>query len=256
MIRRVPIAVRLALAFAALALVTACLPLQAQVRSGTSIVAQGTAPLAVRVPPSPTTVNVVVHGDSITKDQGRFNYSVVLASTITSGQGAVVALTARGINGISYDYRWPSEPYNATLITDATGQIDPLQTAGIPNWLIVFAGTNGMNASLGNHSAATEYANFKTYIAARIAAGWTSNRIVVVTMLPRVGFTDATRQAFNASLVGDDGGYGYRLARVDQNSTIGDAADAADTNYYYDGTHPTVAGQAIIADVIYHAMFG
>lgn len=211
--------------------------------------------LRQRVAPVAPTFNLVAHGDSITRDQGRFNYVFGVRDAIVSGQGAVVSVTQRGINGISYNYRWPSEPYTETMITDAPISVDPARRSDIPSWLIVFAGTNGMNASLGNHSAATEYANFKTYIAARIAAGWTANRIVVVTMLPRTGFTDATRQTFNTSLAGDDGGYGYRLARVDQNTTIGDAGDDTNTTYYYDGTHPTEAGHAIIASVIYGAMF-
>lgn len=198
---------------------------------------------------------IATHGDSITRDQDQNNYVFALKTLIVSSRSQYPRLVPRGINGISYNYRWSSEPYTETMITDAPISVDPLRTSIVTSWLIVFAGTNGMNGSLGNHSAATEYTNFKTYIAARISAGWSANKIVVVTMLPRTGFTDATRQTFNASLVGDDGSYGYRLARVDQNANIGAAGADTNTTYFYDGTHPTPAGHAIIGQVIYNAMF-
>lgn len=199
-------------------------------------------------------LHIATHGDSLTSDLGVSNYSVVLKALVLSGQSLNAKLTQRGINGISYNYRWPSEPYTATLTEDAVSVIDATKVgAGVANWLVVFAGTNGM--ALNSNTAATEYANFKTYIAARIAAGWVGNKIVVCTMLPRTGFTDATRQTFNTSLVGDDGAYGYRLARLDQNANIGDAGDDTNTTYFYDGTHLTAAGHSIVAGIIYGAMF-
>lgn len=221
-------------------------------RSGVGLTTSGGA-AEVRVQPPADNLLVATHGDSMTRDQGRFNYLFVLQASILSGQSLRAATAQRGINGISYNYRWTGEPYTETMATDAPLVVDPARRTDIPSWLVVFAGTNGM--AIGLHSAATEYADFKTYIAARIVAGWSANRIVVATMLPRGGFTDATRQTFNASLVGDDGGYGYRLARLDQNASIGDAGDSADATYFYDTVHPTIAGHSVIAGIIYSAMF-
>lgn len=208
--------------------------------------------IALRVP-VPADLHIASHGDSITRDSGLTNYIYQLKVLIHTEQAEHAQITQRGINGISYNYRWPSEPIDETMITDAPDSIDANIVGGMDNWLIVFAGTNGM--AIGGHSAATEYGHFKTYVAARIAAGWSADNIVVVTMLPRTGFTDSIRQTFNASLVGDDGAYGYRLARTDLNANIGDAGDEANATYFYDGTHLTTAGHAIVAQIIYDAMF-
>ncbi len=222
---------------------------------GGACLKNGSGTMRPNVQPVAADLVVASHGDSLSKDFGKDNYIFQLKALITSGQSLNARLAQRGINGISYNYRWPSEPYTATMLTDATAVVDPVRVSGINSWLIVFAGTNGMVASLGNHSAATEYADFKTYIAARISAGWSANKIIACTMLPRTGFTDSIRQTFITSMVGDDGGYGYRLARLDQNANIGAAGDDTNLTYFYDGTHPTAAGHAIIASTIYGAMF-
>ena len=198
-------------------------------------------------------LNIASHGDSISRDLGLSNYVYQLRSLILAETGDYASIAQRGINGISYNYRWPFEPQNVTMITDAPTSVDPTQADGIDDWLLVFAGTNGI--AINGNSAATEYADFKTYITARISAGWTADNIVVATMLPRTGVTDSIRQDFNTALVGDDGGYGYRLARLDLNANIGDAGDDANATYFYDGTHPTAAGHAIIAQIFYDAMF-
>lgn len=230
------------------------LPLDAQVflRSGVPLT-NSTGLLRPRITPQIPSIVLASHGDSISRDLERSNYLFVVWTNIVSGVGIAPRFAQRGINGISFDYRWPSEPYTATMIEDALLAVDNVQYSGATNWLVVFAGTNGI--ALGLHSAATEYANFKTYIAARIAAGWSADRIVAVTCLPRNGINNTIRDAFNASMAGDDGGYGYRLARVDLNTDIGENGDNLDTTYYYDGIHPTEAGHAIIASVIFASMY-
>lgn len=171
---------------------------------------------------------------------------------LTASRGQLASLTQRGINGISYNYRWPSEPLDVTMITDAPAFVDSSIRGGLNNYLVVFAGTNGLLPALGNHSAATEYADFQTYIAARLAAGWVADRIIVCTTLPRTGLSEVTRGTFNASLVSGASTYGYRVARLDLDASIGAAGQELDTTWFYDETHLTVAGQ-VKAGTIVHA---
>lgn len=219
-------------------------------RSGAMVNAGGI--IAPRVP-TVADLHIAAHGDSMTRDVGLSNYIYQLKTLVNTETGEHAQLTQRGINGISFNFKWEYEQIDETLLTDAPDTIDTAIEPSIDNWLIVWGGINGM--AIGLHSAATEYADFKTYIAARIAAGWDADKIIVVTLTPRSGFTDTTRQTFNASLVGDDGSYGYRLARTDLNANIGDAGDEANTTYFYDGIHLTAAGHAIVAQIIYDTMF-
>lgn len=193
------------------------------------------------------------HGDSITRDLGESNYIYGLRDLITENREDTARYYQRGFNGISYSYRWPSEPYDKTMIEDAPLHIDTKRLTGPQNWLIVFAGTNGI--AINNNSAATEYAAFKTYVAARIAAGWVADHIVAVTMLPRSGVTDSIRASFNSSMVGDDADHGYRVARTDLNANIGDAGDNSNATYFYDSIHLTAAGHDVVAQIIYDTMF-
>jgi hypothetical protein len=209
--------------------------------------------IAPRVPPTPADLRVSSHGDSMTRDSGRFNYLYQLRSLILSGQSLNAKVTQRGINGISFDYAWEGEPYEAILIEDAIVSVDLWQNPSIPDWLIVWAGSNGM--ALGLHSAATEYANFKTYVAARISAGREADKIVVLPMLPRSGFPYGTVQAYNSLLVGDDEELGYRLAPIHEDPYIGAEGAEADPEFYYDGTHIIHAGHAIVGGILYDTMF-
>lgn len=197
------------------------------------------------------TYNVVGHGDSMSLTSACQRTYLPRVVALMAAAGKIASWRRCGINGASWAYAWPSAGYPLTLAQDALVRADPAKGRGV-NWLLVMAGTNGI--ILGGHSAATEYADFQIYIAARIAAGWPVANIVVCTMLPRTGDVDATRLAYNTSLIGGAATYGYKLARLDLDPNIG--PDGADTNltYFSDGTHPTDAGHAIIASIIYALM--
>lgn len=167
--------------------------------------------------------------------------------------GNRAAVAQRGINGISWDYRWPFESYDATLSTDAPTYVDPVQVSGIDNWLIAWAGTNGL--ALAGNSAASEYADLVEYLGDRISAGWDAGKIVVPTMLPRSGFSETTRGDYNAAIVADATAIGYRVARLDLDPDIGGAGDEANGTYYYDGIHLTDAGQTKVAAILYDVIF-
>lgn len=198
-------------------------------------------------------LHIAAHGDSMTRDRGDAAYIYQLARLIKSEDGLNAAVTQRGINGSSFGYAWSGEPYTGTLIDHAPIAIDPRIRAGMDNWLIVWAGINGM--ALGGHSAAAEYDDCKTYLSARITAGWQADKIIVCTMTPRAGFTDSIREDFNALIVGDGDDLGYQVARIDLNTNIGQWGDQENTTYFYDGVHMTDAGHGEAAAVIYGVMF-
>jgi hypothetical protein len=225
--------------------------------SGGSAVQNSGGLMRPAVQPVAADLFIQAHGDSFTFDMGDFNnYLFVLKASILASKGLNARVARRGINGISYNYRWPSQPYNATLISDAATGVDVSRVPGIDNWLLVLAGTNGMSVGLGGNSAAVEYGNFKTYIAQEIAAGWVASRIVVGTCAPRSTITEVVRGAFNTSLVGDDGGYGYRVARLDLNTNIGAAGANNNLAYYQaDATHWNPAGHVEAAGVFFNTMF-
>lgn len=221
--------------------------------NGTMLTSAGGASLSPSVAVVPYDLYMVTAGDSLTRDQGPSNYTYVVANTIKTGQGLNAKVLERGVNGISWNYAWSGDPYTNTMIQDAPANVDGSRNnLLITNWLIGFAGTNGI--ALNGDSAATEYANFQTWIAARIAAGWVANNIVIVTMLPRTGVTDSIRVSYNALLVSGAVTYGYRLARADQDANIGAAGQNLNTTYFYDGTHLTVLGQSILGGIVYGAM--
>jgi lysophospholipase L1-like esterase len=191
-----------------------------------------------------TEVTLVAHGDSITDDQGTDNYTRVLKGLLEADGTRSVTLVQRGVNGISWNYDWPIDPNTDTMMTEADTEIDPHASADAI--LVLFAGTNGL--MLGPHSAATEYADFETYLDDRIDAGWNVENIYVVAMLPREGFTDAIRVDYNAMLEQGSLTYGYKLVTPDYHPSLDDHAD---TNFFYDGTHLTPAGHSALADEIY-----
>jgi len=161
----------------------------------------------------------------------------------------------RAYLGDGWNHRYttaPVAPYD--LIDDAAVNVDtlsPLFKPGATNVLVLFAGSNDI--WLDGASGSTTYSYFQTYISARLSAGWNASNIIVVTMLPRQsGSTQETaRQAYNTALVGGASTYGYRLARVDQDSNIGCAGCQNNTTYYQsDQTHLTDAGQSVAASII------
>ena len=215
-------------------------------------VVRATGKLAV--PVANPTLNVLNHGDSISLIGGvQRTYLQRLVALIDAG-AETAQWKRNGINGASWDYAWSGAGYPYTMLEDAPIRVDPFKSATLDNWLILFAGTNGI--TLGSRTAATEYSHFQTYVAARVAAGWEADKIIVCTMLPRTGVNNTThRGPYNAALVGDSGAVGYRVARLDLDPDVGADGQNLDTDFFYDGTHPTDAGHVIIAQIIYDTMF-
>ncbi len=211
----------------------------------------------ISIAPPANSINIIGHGDSITK-----GYLPALGVTapwfselvagITPTSPGVVYSFNRGINGQGFDYVWPSAGVSTNLIDEAADEVDAARITGADNRLVIFAGTNDI--VLGSKTGAQAYALSETYIQDRLAAGWVADSVTVCTMLPRDG-VETARTAYNSALVAGAATYGYRLARLDLNSSIGLAGCNADTTYYLpDAIHPNNAGHAIAKSIIQTAM--
>lgn len=208
----------------------------------------------------------VVDGDSITL--GDYD-SVDPYPSIISGDLAVAgkpfSVLNHGCNSIGFSTSSNDcgstsiVPDNGTLISNAAQGIDWI-IAKKPNArLIIFGGTNDI--WIGGLTGAQTCSAAETYIAARETAGWAANQMEFVTMLPR--YNNAFTPAVNAALETERQNYiscivsyattnGIALARLDQDSTIGQAGDEMNTTYYEpDMIHPTQAGLNIAAPIIY-----
>jgi lysophospholipase L1-like esterase len=119
-------------------------------------------------------------------------------------------------------------------------------------FLILFAGTNDI-FNEGKTGIET-YELFQNYLTARISAGWKPDKIVVVTMLPRLQAGESERNAYNNRLISGAMTYGYKLARVDLDPNIGKPGSEANHKYYVDGVHPNEAGQRVLANIICKAL--
>lgn len=195
----------------------------------------------------------MTHGDSISRQLGADNYLYELQGLIASNRSEKAHVWQRGTDGISWAYDWPEDPGTETMTSEAAAVIDARRIGTKPNWLVAFAGTNGL--AVGGHSAATEAADFVTYLNARLAAGWSASRIVVPTMLPRTGVDEGLRSAYNTALVNAATSAGCQVARLDLDPDIGAAGQDLDTDWFADGIHPTAAGHTRIAEIVYDAMF-
>lgn len=141
--------------------------------------------------------------------------------------------------------------------SDAATQIDSLKSTK-KDILVVWGGVNDFGLELST-TKETIYSRLVTYCTNRKAAGW---KVYVITMTPqsiaiysgRTNF-ETERQWFNNKIKTDlinsiDG-----VIDAGGNSTIGDAGDELDTNYYYtDKIHMVNSGYAIVAQLTYDAI--
>lgn len=130
-------------------------------------------------------------------------------------------------------------------MTDLTSQaatlVDPLFIAGAANVDVVFAGTNDI--ALSSSSAASVYASYQTYCAARHAVGW---KVVVIDMLPRGAGSEAARTTLNADFDADTCADAH--VKTTCNTSMWAAGANTNTTWYAaDQIHPNTNGHSIIA---------
>lgn len=118
------------------------------------------------------------------------------------------------------------------------------------NILFVLEGKNDL-LGLG---AATWESTFQAYCQARRAAGW---KVIVATLLPStdVGF-NAARNPANTWLRANWGDFADALCDFAADPTMGPEAAAGNDSLYSDGTHPTAAGEALLAPIARTALAG
>jgi len=184
-------------------------------------------------------------GDSIMKGDGVDEFLPIVAANL----GVDVSVYNYGVNGQSWVYDWSGDPAVGTMTSnlDTVSLLLETPTPG-GHKMIAFAGTNGI--AIKGNSAAQEYADFVTWIATALSKGWTASNIAVCTMLPRSGVNETTRRNYNALLIGGAAIYGYQIIRFDLDSIMGRGGADSNQTYYSDGTHPTTAGHAILANSV------
>jgi len=216
-------------------------------------------------------VRVITEGDSITE-----GYPDQLGLNKAKAWPAVFANNVYG-NSISPDgsnsFTWDSTKLYlvrnvsargetiATMSSQAAGQCDGKKDLiALENWVTFEAGSNDMSAVAvggGGATGATTYAAYKAYCLARKAQGFS---VCAFTVLDREdqgvyqSTFNAERAIFNDSIRVNWTTFADALADVDADPRLDDANDAT---YFYSGdkVHPTDAGQAAIAEVVYNAMF-
>jgi lysophospholipase L1-like esterase len=203
----------------------------------------------------PATLNVIAHGDSITLGGGALQpYISRLVALIRANRGDSARGYRFGINGVTWNFSWSEAGYPYSLIQDALLRVVPALSPSIPNWVILFAGTNG--DAIFHDTAAAQYAALQAEIGLILAAGVPANHIIVNTMLPRGGGSEAYRMAYNAAIVADAGHIGYLVARLDLDPYMGGAGAYSNSAYFQgDQVHPTDAAHQRIAQLDYWVMF-
>ncbi|HEX7606989.1 MAG TPA: SGNH/GDSL hydrolase family protein, partial [Usitatibacter sp.] len=203
----------------------------------------------------PTTLHVIAHGDSITLGGGVLQpYISRLVALIKANRGESAQGYRFGINGATWNYAWSEAGYPYSLIQDVPVRVVQALSASVPNWVILFAGTNG--DAIFHDTAERQYADLQAEIAVILLAGVPANHIIVNTMLPRGGGSEAYRMAYNAAIVADPGRIGYLVARLDLDAHIGVAGAYGNPVYFQaDQVHPTDAAHQLIAQIDYWVMF-
>jgi lysophospholipase L1-like esterase len=174
------------------------------------------------------TTGFVCDGDSLTNGTGTApNYPAKL--------GALTSLPFinRGVNGqtlVSMDsgYATNTAPSYSTTY----------------NTLVILGGTNDLSSSV---AAATLGTAIRSYAAKAKATGF---KVIVATVPPSTVITSAKeteRTAYNTDLRNNWGSFADGIVDF---AAISQFSDPTNTTYFRDGTHPTAAGYALMAEAV------
>jgi lysophospholipase L1-like esterase len=138
----------------------------------------------------------------------------------------------------------------STLASEAATRLDPLIVGGETNVLVIYAGTNDIDA--GATGANTETA-LKSYVDARKAAGW--NHVGTVTPLPRgVGTISGQFAAYRTAILARAAGTYDFIIDPCANTAFASAWTAGANTV--DGIHPNDTGYQQLADLVQTAVDG
>ncbi len=187
--------------------------------------------LTLRVP----TVGVISDGDSITAGAGVqpccYYPTVALAG---------MALANSRINTAVAGYTTQS------IVDHLSTVISPQLSAWAGLSKRIYTLMIGTNDNFNT----SNYSKIQTICATVVAAGAS---MVMLTNLPCTGCNETNRQSWN-TLIRNGGACSYTVADVGNDPTIGQAGNNLNLTYYQDGTHPTAAGDAIVATYLVTAL--
>jgi len=199
----------------------------------------GAQPVGVHTPTYAAGVIAIV-GDiqGQTSDNGQWPQLALLSVTKAHPVPRVLGLATDSYEGIH---------------ARRSSALDPLIVSGGTNILIIANAGHYSIASVGD-SAAAAFSALQTLCAAAHTAGW--NKIVVCTILPSTGLTDATRTALNALITGGGlSGYADAVADVASDSTMGATSAHTNTTYYKSNQAGlTLAGGRLFAPYVATAL--
>jgi lysophospholipase L1-like esterase len=181
---------------------------------------------------------VVFDGDSITNTPNEDPYPhLALASLSPVRHGRNLAVSGSAIA----DLQGRAAGTDGSLV----GTTDATQLPGANNILVIMIGHNDLGSGV---TPAQHVAALKTYCLARRAAGW---KVVVATITPTtLTGGNTARNAANVLIRADASFYDALADTGNTATTIGADAAAANATYFYDGIHPTQAGQALLAPIV------
>jgi lysophospholipase L1-like esterase len=181
--------------------------------------------------------NLVVAGDSISHGFGATEAWPNLTATFFSKTATIKFHDGSG---------FLVDGGTGTLTANAS-EVDAL-LASPPQTFVVHAGSADFRGAF----TVTDVINaMSSYVSGRITAGYLASRFIIGTALPRSGLDETTRGNFNTAVVSLAASLGVSCARFDLDPNIGVAGAQTNTTYYQgDQTHPTNAGQEIMAGII------
>ncbi len=126
--------------------------------------------------------------------------------------------------------------------------VDSLYDPLVPNYLVVITGTNDWTAG---YSAEQTYAAIASYLTARKNKGW---RVIATTLTSRCGGYADFRRPLNNMIRQNWPQFADALADLGADPHMGQDNSCSDFVYFLDGTHYTVAGKRIVAEIIQNAV--
>ena len=110
--------------------------------------------------------------------------------------------------------------------------------------LTVMIGTNDLT---GPATVEDYLDGLSSYIADRLAAGWTD--IVLCTLLPTTGAPFLAKRGDANTGIRAMAASNIYICDMAADTTMGEDGDASNTTYYADGIHPTATGQALLETI-------
>lgn len=173
-----------------------------------------------------------------------FNGNSFTAGGVYSGR---VLLNINDYANLDVNNRGVSGQTTAQMLTDAQTWVFPFTKSFLTKDVyFVWELTNSM-ATNGSDATAT-FNELVSYCQA-LRTAHPLCKIIVATMLPRIGITEANRLTLNTAITSSVAGYWDAVCDVASDLSMGQTGQYSDTTYYdVDGVHPNTTGYNRLAD--------